>query len=432
MGRIITAIKEFLKRFLPPPVRAFNREVERILGAVAGGRRETAALRSQLQGQQRELAELRQRLEDVRQERLVWETEQCAAWTAALERMLAAQGEQWEKKLAPLYMEQQELLDYVKQLNDGGAALEERISGRIAALGGQTAALLEGQKAAREQAAKQAHAMDMLGQKLAEEADSRQTELQEAHKELRASVEHAKRALAEGVEKTRRQAAEASRHASEAVWGHIFNNAVSESMWLRDKAFAPGRWAVGYPYLYVMYRVLNEARPKRILELGLGQSTRMIAQYAAAFDDVEHIVVEHDQEWIDFFSRDFQLSERSRIVRLEREMVPYKEAEAVRVFQGFREVFQGERFDFISIDAPLGADMKQYARIDVLGLMPNCLAEDFVIMVDDTERSGETNTLMEMETCLKEAQIAYRRGRYSGKKDCIVICAEQVGFLSSV
>ena len=37
---LIQAIKNLLKRILPPPVHAFNREVARILGAVEAGRRQ--------------------------------------------------------------------------------------------------------------------------------------------------------------------------------------------------------------------------------------------------------------------------------------------------------------------------------------------------------------------------------------------------------
>lgn len=230
----------------------------------------------------------------------------------------------------------------------------------------------------------------------------------------------------------RQKAQESSQYAAEAVWAAIFNNTIVNSQWLVDKTFAPGRWAVGYPYLYVMYRVLNEVRPKKILELGLGQSTRMIGQYAAACSDVEHIVVEHDLEWIRFFENDFQLSNHSQIVQLEREMVAYKEVAAVRVFSDFKEHFVGQKFDFISIDAPFGGDMKQYARIDVLRMLPECLSDDFVIMLDDCERSGETHTLAEMERVLQENEIKYKRGRYSGKKDCVLICAAHLGFLSSM
>lgn len=231
----------------------------------------------------------------------------------------------------------------------------------------------------------------------------------------------------------KKEIADSSRTASEAVWAEIFNNTIAGSIWLNDRAFSPGRWAVGYQYLYVMYRVLNETHPKKILELGLGQSTRMIAQYAAAFSNIEHIVVEHDQKWIDFFLNSFHsFSEHSEIVKLERTLKPYKGAKAVRAYNGFYERFQNRRFDFISIDAPFGADMKQFARIDVLDLIPDCLCDDFVIMIDDAERSGESHTIAEIETLLRAAGIAFQKGKYSGQKDCVVICAASMGFLSTM
>jgi ribosomal protein RSM22 (predicted rRNA methylase) len=147
--------------------------------------------------------------------------------------------------------------------------------------------------------------------------------------------------LANAIERVRWQSMESTRYASEAVWAETFNNTIAGSTWLKNTAFAPGRWAAGYPVLYVMYRVLNEVRPKRILELGLGQSTRMIAQYAASHEGVEHFVVEHDPDWIAFFQNDFELSPRSQIVQLDREMVPYKEAQAVRTFKNFKATFGG-------------------------------------------------------------------------------------------
>lgn len=230
----------------------------------------------------------------------------------------------------------------------------------------------------------------------------------------------------------RRQRAEAARNAAEGVWAHVFHDTIRGSQWLTNTTFSPGRWAVGYPYLYAMYRVLNEFQPKHILELGLGQSTRMIAQYAATHQGVEHIVVEHDPEWIDFFTQDFPIPDSTRILQLEREMVPYEEARQVRVFRGMQEALEGRQFDFISVDAPLGGDMKKYARIDVLRMMPQCLCERFVVMVDDAERPGEKRTISAMEQCLQEHGIAYQKGSYNGKKDTILLCARCVGFLSSM
>lgn len=265
------------------------------------------------------------------------------------------------------------------------------------------------------------------------EALTRQLEVsQQAVQRLEKALNEGQRQNKEKIETVRRQAADASRNAAEAGWADVFHDTIRGSQWLTNTTFSPGRWAVGYPYLYAMYRVLNEFQPKRILELGLGQSTRMIAQYAATHEGVEHIVVEHDPEWIRFFSQNFALPSSTRILQLEREMVPYQEAQQVRVFRGFQEALEGKQFDFISVDAPLGGDMKEYARIDVLRMMPQCLSQDFVVMVDDVERPGEKHTVAAMETCLQEHGIAYQRGGYNGKKDSVLLCSQSVGFLSSM
>lgn len=272
---------------------------------------------------------------------------------------------------------------------------------------------------------------EVLAKRLEEQTVQLERMERDTQTALQKAVEERKQ-LATAVEKARLQSVEGTRYASEAVWAAIFNNAISGSTWLKNTTFSPGRWAVGYPALYVMYRILNEARPKRILELGLGQSTRMIAQYAAAYEDVEHIVVEHDAEWIAFFKNDFALSERTKILQLDRELVPYKDAEAVRVFKGFQEAFTGQKFDFIFVDAPLASDMKQYARIDILSILPGCFSDSFAVMLDDSGRRGEQNTLMEIKSLFEESGVDFCQGRYSGKKDCAVIASPNQRFLTTL
>ena len=377
---MLERLKGFLKFFLPPPVRAFNREIERILAAILDGRKEISRACKQLEdGVSTRLDALSAEQSSlVREEnRMIMQQliDLSSKNTTLLEKINAQAEEinQLQRKLSQVQM----------SIVDGNSELLQQTNSISAVLTAETA-------------------------------------------------QHQQEKLRNAVEAVHKQAAEGRRSASEAVWAEIFNNAISGSPWLTNTAFAPGRWAVGYPALYAMYRILNEVRPKRILELGLGQSTRMIAQYAATHESVEHIVVEHDPEWISFFKNDFQLSARSKIVQLDREMVSYKEAESVRVFKGFRESFDGQKFDFLSIDAPLGGDMKQYARIDILSLLPDCLSDDFVIMIDDAERSGEAHTIAEMEMCLKQEGIPYRRGRYSGQKDSVILCAERVAFLATL
>lgn len=218
----------------------------------------------------------------------------------------------------------------------------------------------------------------------------------------------------------------------EILWAETFNNTISDSNWLKDKSFSPGRWAVGYQYLYAVYRILNAVKPKKILELGLGQSTKLLSQYAKANKDVKHIVVEHDQEWIDFYKKENEVSENTEILKLEREYRKYKNDDKVLAFKNFKEILQGKKFDFISIDAPLGANAKIYARIDVLEILPECLEEDFVIVIDDYNRNGEKKTVYEIEQILKRSDISYAKGIYYGEKQCMIICSKNLKFVCSM
>lgn len=218
----------------------------------------------------------------------------------------------------------------------------------------------------------------------------------------------------------------------EILWGEIFNNTVSNSDWLTDKSFSPGRWAVGYQYLYSVYRILNIVKPKSILELGLGQSTKLLGQYAKTNPKINHIVVEHDQDWIDFYKKENEVPKNSKILKLERITKEYKNDDNVLAFKNFKESLKGLKFDFISIDAPLGANAKVYARIDVLEILPECLDENFVIVIDDCNRKGERNTVYEIEQILKQNSISYAKGIYYSEKQCIVICSKKLKFICSM
>ena len=234
------------------------------------------------------------------------------------------------------------------------------------------------------------------------------------------------------IKKTDRQLNITSGVARENEWAHIFNNTIFGSSWLRDPSFSPGRWAVGYQFLYVMYRVLNEVRPESILELGLGQTTKMISQYVAKHTKVKHWVVEHDQNWIDFFSRNYPIPDRTSIVKLPWDFKPFKEAESVRCYKDFADVFKNRKFDFISVDGPFGGDMKMYARVDILSIIPKALSSDFVIMIDDTERPGEIHMIAELENKLQSAGIQYAKGTYQGEKKLTVICSMSLSFVKSM
>jgi len=55
-----------------------------------------------------------------------------------------------------------------------------------------------------------------------------------------------------------------------------------------------------------------------------------------------------------------------------------------------------------------------------------------IVIIDDAGRSGETHTVQEMSDALNVAQIHFTTGRYRGKKDCVVICSENLKFVCTM
>ena len=428
---MIQKIKEILKYFLPPPVHTFNREVNRIIDTIN-------RQNQNMELKQKEIDNNLITLNNHVKEMIVILEKQNALLLNAFrdfkviitdnENAVCDRFEALEKEFSGYMPVQKEVIrnqsnleekfnEEIKQRKTGFDNLDQKIADLFVNMQQYGDTQEKKISTLEEEVKRQREIIKVSSDKLARVSDG----LNDGNiKNIEQLADIRNTSLVMG------------RDISEAVWAEIYNSTITKSRWLKDKAFSPGRWAVGYPYLYVMYRILNEVQPQNILELGLGQSTKMIGQYTSYYKGVHHQVVEHDPEWIDFFKKNYSLSERTKLIQLNREFVPYKEAEKVRVFKDFSQTFKGQKFDFISIDAPLGGDMKEYARIDVLQMIPACLAEDFIIMIDDCERSGEKRTVMEMERVLQENQILYRKGKYSGKKDCIVIAANVLKFVCSM
>lgn len=235
------------------------------------------------------------------------------------------------------------------------------------------------------------------------------------------------------VTKEVRNVSYATRNTSfEILWAEVYKSATENSSWLKNKAFAPGRWAAGYPFLYILYRILNDIKPCRILELGLGESTKEISQYVAVHTQVEHFIVEHDSSWIAYFKREFSLPENTKLVELPLDFRPYKDVTSVLGYKNFYQKFSNGKYDLIAIDGPFGEKDNKYSRIDVLQLIPDCLSDSFVIVMDDYNRITEKNTVKEICLILDTNNIEYVIGEYRGEKSTCVICSKDISFLTTL
>lgn len=217
---------------------------------------------------------------------------------------------------------------------------------------------------------------------------------------------------------------------SELFWSQRFVSTIQNSKWFNG-GVTPGGWAVGYPFLCILYRILDEIRPHRILELGLGQTTKLTAAYMCSdYNDgtFEHIVVEHDPEWIRFMKNSIDIR-RTQIQKFNLTQRDYKGFK-VTVYDGFKEDRLKGKFDLILIDAPFGS--KDYSRIDILEMLPACLATDFIIMLDDYNRKGEQNMCKDLLDILNRSGIAFYTQVYSGQRDIIVVASKSRKFVCTM
>ena len=105
--------------------------------------------------------------------------------------------------------------------------------------------------------------------------------------------------------------------ANENIWHHIFRESFRTGGWKSELRLNMGRWAAGPAFFYVLHRILEEVQPQHVVELGLGESSKLISKFAehGSFP-ASHVIVEHSQKWIDAFQSRFKLSRATSLLRL--------------------------------------------------------------------------------------------------------------------
>ncbi len=213
---------------------------------------------------------------------------------------------------------------------------------------------------------------------------------------------------------------------SELHYANIFNSTVIKSSWW-DYSISPGNMAVGYPFLYVLYRILDEAKPRKILELGLGQSSLMTTAYSRS-NVVKHVIVEHDEKWIEFFRG--KLHGENYDVYVPNLVVNNIENHNIYMYDDISAIMEGEKYDLVIIDAPFGSPF--VSRIDTFDYIPDILEENFVIMIHDANREGEINSIKILENILIENDIKFASGIYEGEADTYIVTSADQRFLCSL
>lgn len=216
----------------------------------------------------------------------------------------------------------------------------------------------------------------------------------------------------------------------ENEWAHIYHDSIRGKAFLQNLGLNVGRWAGNYSFFYILNRILSDYKPKGILDLGLGESSKFISTYLTHYLlDSHHTVIEQDVEWIKAFSERFTLSDRSQIIHcpiVETQIKGYPTFS----YQNFEEKVTGE-FDLFIVDGPFGSD--RFSRFDIVSLVEKFeKGKEFILIVDDSHREGEQDTVLELCSVLSKKRIEYFRGDYSGIKQNTIIATGKYRFTVSL
>jgi 16S rRNA G966 N2-methylase RsmD len=219
----------------------------------------------------------------------------------------------------------------------------------------------------------------------------------------------------------------------ELNWANIFNSATVGSIWLKDVSLNVGRWAANYSFLYILFRILNEIKPENILELGLGETTKMIQAYKQHYNQNAFCTtIEQDDEWIEMRLNSGISKEYINIIKADVERIKTKDCETL-VYKdlGIRLETLAKKFNLILIDGPWGSP--NYSRYNVINLLERGLiAEDFIIIMDDYNRKGEQETINDLMENLKTNNYIFFTGKYEGNKGQIILASSKYKYLESL
>lgn len=216
----------------------------------------------------------------------------------------------------------------------------------------------------------------------------------------------------------------------ELEWAQIYHDSIRGKEWLENLPLNIGRWAGNYSFFYVLHRVLQDYKPKMILELGLGESTKFISTYMENYlVNSKHLVIEQDNNWAKSFLVNFSVSERTTIKICPIEKVVIKGFESNAYTNLAAEV--NDKYDLYIVDGPHGT--LRYSRYDIVRIAKTFTSNDeFIIILDDYDRRGEKDTAIDLMKELRQKNIKVFENCYTGIKNVKVIASQKYKYAESL
>lgn len=199
--------------------------------------------------------------------------------------------------------------------------------------------------------------------------------------------------------------------------------AAKRAGWLLEPPISSARGGTAsYSFLYSLLRLLSEYQGLRILELGAGATTALTSAYART-QGGELVCIDDDHSWLER-----AVPEHDNVSSI---YAPLAEKRTYgRDILWYEVSPPGQCYDVLLVDGPMAFHRDiRFSRLGVLDWVPDVLASEFVVIIDDADRIGESMLASAMTSKLKDRGIHVVRSNIIGASTQAMLLTERFRFL---
>jgi hypothetical protein len=161
---------------------------------------------------------------------------------------------------------------------------------------------------------------------------------------------------------------------------------------------SPSGGTASFSLLYIILSILRDHQASRLMELGVGQSTSLLVQYISKVGG-ELVLIDDDQHWLDQVA-----GQHANVNAIHATLVPSVVGDKTIAWYDCGP--PDSRFDFLLIDGPKAHTRGwRYNRFGILNWLPQVLEDEFVMLIDDTNRIGEFQLALSIASKLDQCGI---------------------------
>jgi hypothetical protein len=171
--------------------------------------------------------------------------------------------------------------------------------------------------------------------------------------------------------------------------------------------FYPVAGAASYSLFYLLIRIAKELPVKSVLELGAGETTRLLHTLANhGVLTAKCITLEHNKEWAARISQTVPHDIiTTRLIERTMDGINYQGYD-------FSPLNLPNDIELLVVDGPpASTEGNTFARLGAVDLVERLSPNDFILILDDTHRSGEMLLIEKIEYALRRRRINFSKGQ---------------------